>query len=273
MKDLSNSSFSKIRHKSFDLLAPFWPKEQLFIPKETSKETLIENVKAIEKQELPSNEFLIVSSPKEYLPLYYSQNVYNILGYSTDELLRFRSFAFFKLSSISHIQYLYNVQKFVSSFIKLNKEKQFKAQIFKANIAGMKLKTKKGLEKFFLMVCQYKVGKNFEMHDTVVTRFIDISHLYSSKNYWAIYEATNDKAEHLTQTYFNNIKSIDSFFNSNEKAILKLTSEGFSGEEIQDLLKMKKPNFEKNCANMLSIAGAKDFSALIQLFSYCGHLK
>jgi len=203
MKNISKLPYSKIRKASFNQLAPFWPREQLFIPKQYSNQTIIDSVKALEKEGLPVNEFLIISSPKEYLPLYFSQNIHEILGYTSDELLKLKAL-------------------------------------------------------------------NFEMDETIITSLIDISHLYSNKNYWGIYEAFNDTKDSLTQVYSNKEKSLDSFLNVNEKAILKLTIEGFTPEKIQELLNMKKAIFDKNCENMLNRTGANDLSALIQLLNYCG---
>jgi len=272
-KSMSDLSISKIRSSSFDQLLPFWPKEQSFSSGKISNNTLIESVKALEKEGLPSNEYLVVYSPKEYKALYFSENVFDILGYTGEELVNLKSFAFFNLASVSHIGFIYHLKKFASAFKNLNKAKGFNPQTIRNNVVGMRLKTKSGIEKTFMMINQFQVNENFEMNDANVCSFIDISHLYHSRNYWGIYEASNNTSDSLTQVYFNKGKPLDSFLNTNEKAILKLTVEGFSPEKVQDLLNMKKVNFDKNCANMLAKTGANDLSALLQLLNYCGVLK
>jgi len=270
---MSDSSISKLRSSSFDELLPIWPKGQLFSSGNISNKTLVDSVKAIEKEGLPPNEYLCVYSLKEYKPLYFTKNVLDILGYSNEELVNLKLFSFFNLASISHIGFIYNLKKFENRFKKLVKKKEFKPHIFKTCSAGMKLKTKNGIEKTFIMASQYQVSEHFEMHDTNVSSFIDVSHLFNSKNYWGIYTVFGDTSQRLTKVYFNKGKSLDSFLTPNEQGILRLSIEGFSPEKIQELLNMKKEIYDKHGTNILSKTGANDLSASIQLLNYCGILK
>ena len=265
---MGNSASLKLRKSSFDQIVPFWPKKQIFSPKEFSNKTLIESVKALEKAGLPSNEYLVVYSSKEYKALYFSENVYDILGYTGAELVNLKTFAFFNLASISHLKLIYHLKKFTKAFKKLNKEKGFRPDYIRNNLAGIRLKTKGGIEKTFMMINQFQVNQDFELHDTNICSFIDISHLYSGKEYWGIYKAFSDSGS-LMKVYSNNGKAMDRFISTNGKAILKLKYEGFSNEKIQELLNMKKVSFEKYRKSMLSITGAKDLSALIQILKYC----
>lgn len=265
---MGNSLSLKLRNSSFDQLVPFWPKKQLFSSKEFSNKTLIESVQALEKNGLPPNEYLVVYSPKEYKAIYFSENVYDILGYTGEELVNLKTFAFFNLASISHLKFIYHLKKFGKAFQKLNVEKGFKPNSIKNSFAGIRLKTKSGIEKRFMMINQFQVNTHFELHDTNICSFIDISHLYSGKDYWGIYKAFND-TDDLMKVYSSNGKAIDRFISTNQKTILKMKYEGFENKKIQELLNMTKASFNKNCSTMLETTGAKDLSALIQILKYC----
>ncbi len=231
---------------------------------------LIKSLKVLELSDLLRPEIILVYSLEKFEPLYVSDNAEKALGYSVEELLKAKSFFFFKLLAFQQIAAPIKVAKWVRAFWALEKDIVNHPKKMETYLGGIRSKSTNGLSKTFLMRNSYIVGPNYELPKNVVFYFTDITHLFRGNFYWVLFRSIG-LFKSYTKLHISggSKRESNNLITTREKEILIQFSEGKSNKEIGDFLKITTGTVEKHRRNMLEKTGARDTTALIHFCKLC----
>ena len=254
-------------HKQFTAL---WQRTFDFHDDCPDADELIESLQNLEESDLARTEIVMVFAMDRFEPLYISKNVEKILGFSVDELLKSKSFLFFKLLASNQIKTFFNIIKWVKAFWADEKTNVNQAQKMETYYCGIRSKIINGVSKTFLIRNSYKLGPNQEFPRTIVFYFTDITHLFRGDFYWVIFRSTW-KDGFFSKIHSSRATKKESYnlITNREKEILIQFSEGKSNKEIGEFLKISTGTVEKHRRNMLEKTGARDTTALIHFCKLC----
>ena len=231
---------------------------------------LINSLKVLELSDLVRPEIILVYSLEKFEPLYVSENAENALGYSVEELLKAKSFFFFKLLAFQQITAPLKVAKWLRAFWAIEKNKVAHPKKMETYLCGIRSKSANGMSKTFLMRNSYLVGPNYELPKNVVFYFTDITHLFRGNFYWVLLRSIGlFKSYSKLLTSGSSNRESTNLITEREKEILIQFAEGKSNKEIGEFLKISTGTVEKHRRNMLEKTGARDTTALIHFCKLC----
>jgi len=254
-------------HKQFTAL---WQRSFKFHDDCPDAEELIESLQNLEESDLTRTEIVMVFSMEDFEPLYFSKNVEQVLGHPVEELLKSKSFLFFKLLAFNQISTVFQIIKWVKAFWSHKKTKASQSQKMETYYCGIQTKPINGKSKTFLIRNSYKLGQKQEFPKTMVFYFTDITHLFRGDFYWVIFRSTwlNGKFSKIHSSRITKKESYN-LITEREKEILLKFSDGKSNKEIGECLEISTGTVEKHRRNMLEKTGARDTTALIHFCKLC----
>lgn len=231
---------------------------------------LIRSLKILEQSDLVRAEIILVYSLEKFEPLYVSENAEKVLGYSVVELLKAKSFFFFKLLAFQQLTSLFKITKWLRAFWALEKDKVNHPKKMETYICGIRSKSTNGISKTFLIRNSYSVGLNYELPKNIVFYFTDITHLFRGNYYWSLFRSVGlSKSYSKLHTSESSKRESTNLITKREKEILIQFAEGKSNKEIGEFLKISTGTVEKHRRNMLEKTGARDTTALIHFCKLC----
>lgn len=251
--------------------SPFWQELKSFVSIEDS-DTLIKRVKEIEKNNLHNQELLIVFSLMDFKPLYFSKSIQQISDYEPEELLKFKTFLFFKVAGIRNIDFPFKAALWAKDFQKTRKEKKCNTGVRSDYYFGLKMKKKTGEKVITSLRMKILHGKNDELPSNVVIVLSDITHLFKGDFYCARFSVDIPGSdEKLTKFYRSSgvFKKTKDLVTKRELEILLKSKKGLNNKEIGQALFISTTTVEQHKKNMLKKTGAKDITSLIHLCSMC----
>ena len=232
-----------------------------------SSTKIIENVKEQENSNQIGNDVILVFSRKKRKIEYLTKNVFDLIGYSVEEITKWETAIFFKLANWSHIDFLQKSQGWAHSFTKAKlKNKDYSNKNTKF-ICGLKTDTKSN-GVLTLLVKSFNPGTNDDNSDIIIYYFSDISHLYKGDYYWGNFVSENNSTNQFRHSSMD-VKTTKNIISVREKEVLLATMKGNSKIQVGILLNISPETVSKHKKNMIARTGAKDTTSLVHLLKMC----
>ncbi len=231
-------------------------------------ETLIRNIKDLERENMFANEMIMFFDNKRFAPLYITKNIETILGYPQQAFLDWGKDAFLKIGTFEQNEFWKNIWMWQNDFmeIKLNHGKS--PTTFRSFCAGCCSKHIDGRRMKFLFRSEYPIRENKVMPDFHFARLKgDIGHLLKKDGYFFYCEKFN--AHEKVSKFYSESGTSDYPISIREKEVLKLIANGMNSKEIAAKLFISLETVKTHRKNMISRLRAKDTSSLIQLCKLC----
>jgi DNA-binding CsgD family transcriptional regulator len=212
------------------------------------------------------NSIRIIFDHANFKNLHISNNIEALWGYPIDEFYNLSMATFFKLFDTEH-------QEFPAKWLKWAFEIQPKLGTSfngKQAMCGIKAIRKDG-ELMRLLIRQSALETNEKGIPTISAFTIDnITHLIKSDFYWGRMECGSEKKQHHHFLSNDGKNKATDVFNEKEKEVIRLLAHGKESKEIGTLLFMSSHTVDNYRRKMITKAGLKDTTALIQICKMIG---
>ena len=230
-------------------------------------ETLIENIKELECENMFTNEMIMFFDNKNFLPLYVTKSIETILGYPQQEFLDWGKDALLKIGAFEDKEFWKNLGRWQNDFMEIEIKPESSPTTFRAFCGGFCYNHIDGKRKKFLFQSEHPIGESKAMPDYHFTRLKDIGHLLKKDGYFFYCEKLN--AQNKVSKFYTESGTSDSPISNREKEILKLIEIGKNSKEIAEKLFISLETVKTHRKNMILRLSAKDTSSLIQICKLC----
>jgi len=228
---------------------------------------IIDSIKKLESKNIFSNEIIIFFQTKEHIPLYVTNSIEPILGYTQEEFIAWGKDALLNIGAFAKTEFWEKLQIWMKEFLELEPIPHKEIFKFRSCLAGVEYNHKEGGKKNFLLKVIYPIGENKAMPNYHFIQLEDIGHFLKEDSYWAYYEKFNEK-EKTTRLYTKDGYRKHMITNR-EQEILNCISLGMNSKEVAKELYISTETVNRHRKNMINRLGTKDISSLIQICKLC----
>ena len=247
-----------------------WSTGHEFAQSKDSINELIESLRKLEENNTFQDEVIILTALKEFKPLYATPNVEKLFGYTAEEFIAMGSFAFQKIISNEHINFLPDLAKSEGLTKEYNRIKKMMPTMGEGYFIGKKIITKGQEEKRILVRQKIALGPNYKLPVANLFYYSDITHLLKTDDYWFLFKSINGIEKlHRFYKYGSEEKILNTVISEREREILDWVIKGKSSKEISVELEISQGTVEKHRKNMIARLGVRDTSSLIQICKFC----
>lgn len=258
-KDIENSSSSFEGEKAIRQWIDFVD----FIKVGQPPEIIIENIIALEQNNMFSNLIVIVYNTRNFSTLHVSESVNNILGFSQQEIMK-NGLLF---NGNTQAEFLQDLMKWGGHFRELKSEYNNAITKSRGYYGGRVFAHKDGSLKRFLMRHEVNHMEYPKVPEVDVLILEEATHLIKENEYWMLLQKYTDTD--MYQRFYSSHGIDKDLLSSREKEILTIIAEGKSSKEIADLLQISIETVSQHRKNMIKRASAKNASALVQICKIC----
>jgi len=213
-----------------------------------------------EKMTFFKNTAIFLYDHKNMQFIYVSENIVDILGYTSEEIKSMGMRFYFKIFHPSHRNFPFKQIKIEA---KLYPDWSMKPMINrKVYLAGLKLMHKNGqLIKGFFKVKTLVVNEH-NLPELSIIQGEEFSHFFKGDGYWI-----RLALEELTYCYVHNFgkKEFKDLISSSELSILRLIAKNKTTKEISELLYLSTGTIDSHRKNMIARSGTVNTTALVHL--------
>jgi len=257
------ANFEDLLTGEYQKFANFLDKLYTTQNKESITKEFIEEVRALQKFSFTNkNQFYMVFDQVKFLPLYISDNIVNISGYTSQEMYNMTLLQCLKRLSWNQIPALYKLHYYGKSFRDLNKFSDVKKH--EILLCGFKWKHKKGqIRVFFIRQKFLMIDKNRE--PTLSFLLVEnITPIYKSDSCW-FHMADYSRDLPLIRVYSANGNISTQLISDRELEILRLITKKMDSTAIANQLHISVETVKKHRKNMIAKVGVKDMTGLIYI--------